>query len=74
MTKVQFGYKLVWTELQENWTKVEWYRLTERKKKEVWINKHCNGQVWTKTGSHSWNSAYYFEDPSEAVLFKMVWT
>lgn len=74
MTEVKFGPRLKWTDEQENWTKVEWYRLTQYKEKEIWIEKHCKGQVWTKTGSHTWNSAYYFEDPREAVFFKMVWT
>lgn len=74
MTKVQFGPTLEWTKRELNWTKVEWYRLTDEVELEIWIEEHCVGEVWTKTGLYTWNRAYYFENPKEALLFRVAWT
>lgn len=74
MTKVKVGPKLVWTEREKNWTKIEWYRLTDEKGKEAWIEEYCVDEVWSLTGSFVWNRAYYFENPKEALFFKVAWT
>jgi len=39
MTKVKFGPTLIWTEREENWDKIEWYRLMDEKSVEGWIEE-----------------------------------
>ena len=74
MTKIQFGPTLLWTDRENNWDKIEWYRLMDNANVEEWIEKHCKSEVWTKMGSYGWNRAYYFENPKEALLFRVAWT
>lgn len=74
MTKIKFGPILEWTEKENSWTIVEWYRLTDEEELEAWIEEYCVSEVWTKTGSYTWNRAYYFENPKEALLFRVAWT